>query len=933
MKLLQLILSSGLLIGLVLAVRTLFRKKLAPGVIYALWLIPLLRLLIPFTWEIPVAGTAEQMMNAPYELVSEWVGEKEENETVSISKDTVILEPGRNEETSVKKEEVPEKPIEATKQKRTWKIPKIHVEKLWIFLWVLGSISLGSLTVCQNRRLKKETASMKSAVSREGLTIRISEKISVPCLAGVFCPEILMPQTVFQDPQLYECALNHERAHYQKKDHLWTTLRILVCIVHWWNPLVWIAAKCAEEDAELACDARVLKDQTPEERRMYGYALLKILENAQEKKYRMCAATSLNGSKKSMKKRVTEIAKQTNTKKSVFVPILLVMLAALLLGCAVPTQKSRSETLEQETKQPEQIENGLQSEEKPQSDLEEAITNSILENYDPDTQDGLFRTESHVILANEGKATADGNEPEETTVFLLALRGKYQMYQGNLETIAEECLPISLTFAIDGAGNYILKEYWEPGDGSDYVKDVREKFPGETAEDALYAESYLPKLREESDQKAQAYFYQRGDLEECMEKLLVEISSGATLSTLEEVIAEHQESYEELRNYGAYTLRYCFEQFLQGGQTDVKGKLMETLCVEIMGDWGIAHHDVLYATGQDWFDAFLDHTLTLQETYPMEEIEKNYPAQWILLDLLNGMDQTSYVLENTSHKELTMQGLVQMVTAASWKQELLEKGISFWDLYVNVLENKEFHKESLTGIRTASLMYDSIPYELQIYYYPEDTAEQSGYAAGDLDEVLLRNKKTGDAVLLFCSDDRYVVNTDIEGFLLKKYELPQELLEGNSCAALKGKVTYSDYQMDLFLNFSGCLFEHSQYEEPLHGDSVPKSWYSLGGVGVCEKSDYESFATFEKGRLVSYDYIGNHMDSEFVEAFHTKEVSGCLYRYSMELFTAPETEALKKDTPLVGDYWVVFFTKGQGEPLYVKFFHCQYYTREEVFFW
>lgn len=107
MKLLQLILSSGLLIGLVLAVRTLFRKKLAPGVIYALWLIPLLRLLIPFTWEIPVAGTAEQMMNAPYEFVSEWVGE-EENEKVSIAKDAVALEPAKNEDASENKEEVPE---------------------------------------------------------------------------------------------------------------------------------------------------------------------------------------------------------------------------------------------------------------------------------------------------------------------------------------------------------------------------------------------------------------------------------------------------------------------------------------------------------------------------------------------------------------------------------------------------------------------------------------------------------------------------------------------------------------------------------------------------------------------------------------------------------------------------------------------------------
>lgn len=806
MRFLHFILSSGLLISLVLVVRTKFRKKLAPGVIYALWLIPLFRLLIPFTWEAPAFGAAAQVMNAPYELAEE----------IAFPKDTALWEPESNEETGKYRVNMPEKQTEAAKKEEVRELPQIHGEQLFICIWGLGSVILGSLTVHRNRRLKRTISSMKSTVSSEGLTICISEEISVPCLVGVMKPEILIPQNVFQDPQLYECALSHERAHYQQKDHLWTTLRILLCVVYWWNPFVWIAAKCVEEDAELACDARVLKDQTPEERRTYGYALLKILENAQEKKYRLCAATSLNGSKKSMKKRITEIAKQTNTKKIILMPLLIIMLLALLLGCTMPTQRSwikttawengqteeavyseaeysyvlqkdiksillycevyrqgellernvlsygnvdekrntiklrresgildekqtlileangvgmgleapaaqyakgehggtalqsksgkieivpgtdlvlmadcyadeetkiiwydckeLSESTEAEKKEilkdspmvslvrilfsdkeaeelsrtflQEQAEKGSPNEENQLSDLETAITNSILENYDPNTSDGLFRTESHVILANEVQATADGNEPEEATVFLLALRGKYQMYQGNLETIAEECLPISLTFAIDEGENYILKEYWEPGVGSDYVKDVRGKFPGETAEDALYAEQYLPELKEESYQKAQAYFYQRGDLEECMEKLLVEISSGAILSTLEDAVAEHPQAYEELLGYGVYTLRYCFEQFLQGGQTDAKGKLMEMLCIEIMGNWGIGHHDVLYAAGQDWFDAFFDRTVTLQKTYPMEEIEKNYPAQWILLELLNEMDPTAYVLEN-----------------------------------------------------------------------------------------------------------------------------------------------------------------------------------------------------------------------------------------------------------------------------------------------
>ena len=83
MKFLLFFVSSGLLIGLVLLARAIFRNKLAPGVIYAMWLIPLLRLLIPFgTWETPVFGTAAEIVNAPYYLISEWMDGENDKETV-----------------------------------------------------------------------------------------------------------------------------------------------------------------------------------------------------------------------------------------------------------------------------------------------------------------------------------------------------------------------------------------------------------------------------------------------------------------------------------------------------------------------------------------------------------------------------------------------------------------------------------------------------------------------------------------------------------------------------------------------------------------------------------------------------------------------------------------------------------------------------------
>lgn len=211
---------------------------------------------------------------------------------------------------------------------------------------------------------------------------------------------------------------------------------------------------------------------------------------------------------------------------------------------------------------------------------------------------------------------------------------------------------------------------------------------------------------------------------------------------------------------------------------------------------------------------------------------------------------------DTLKQQLTIQELVRLVTSESFTQTQKEEGIAFWDKYENLLEDEAYHEDSLTCLRSLQLDYDGTPFDLQVYYWPVDTAKEAGYSAGDLDMIRLANEKTNDAILLFSSESRYIVNTDIESFLTKKYELPEELLAGNTCDALDGEISYSGYQVDLFLCFSGCLFENHGYREPTHGEWIPRAWYSLGGVGICTLPDYESWETFENGKLVRYQSPG-----------------------------------------------------------------------------
>ena len=232
------------------------------------------------------------------------------------------------------------------------------VEKWQIALrvWFVGAILLGSYVIVQNYRLWRRVQKMPVKDQVNGIEVRVGREVLVPCLVGVRKSKIVMPEKVFENTTLYDHAVQHELAHACQKDPVWNLIKILLCMVYWWNPLVWLAAKCAEEDAELACDARVLKDQSLEIRKAYGYALLQMIEQVQEKNSPLIVATSMSGNKKSMKRRIEAISHRTSTKRYVAFPVLFLLSGVLALGCGTPTEKSEIGSATEENDQYEQDE-------------------------------------------------------------------------------------------------------------------------------------------------------------------------------------------------------------------------------------------------------------------------------------------------------------------------------------------------------------------------------------------------------------------------------------------------------------------------------------------------------------------------------------------------------------------------------------------------
>lgn len=92
------------------------------------------------------------------------------------------------------------------------------------------------------------------------------------CLVGVVRPFIALPLTA--SPQSAIQVLTHEICHYRGRDHVFALLRLICCVVHWFNPLVWLGASLSRMDTELQCDDRVIAPLSANQKRDYASVLV-----------------------------------------------------------------------------------------------------------------------------------------------------------------------------------------------------------------------------------------------------------------------------------------------------------------------------------------------------------------------------------------------------------------------------------------------------------------------------------------------------------------------------------------------------------------------------------------------------------------------------------------------------------------------------------
>lgn len=109
-----------------------------------------------------------------------------------------------------------------------------------------------------------------------------SGSVDGPALFGPLAPKVLLPMGI--GDRLSEMELRHvilhELCHVRRRDILMNWTMTLLGLLHWFNPLVWLALNRMRSDREVACDARVLGVLGGDQTRSYGMTIVKLLEEA-----------------------------------------------------------------------------------------------------------------------------------------------------------------------------------------------------------------------------------------------------------------------------------------------------------------------------------------------------------------------------------------------------------------------------------------------------------------------------------------------------------------------------------------------------------------------------------------------------------------------------------------------------------------------------
>lgn len=308
-------LSSSLMVLTVLGLRAALRGRISLRLQYALWLLVLLRLLIPGSIGssrlsvenyLPTAAVTKSLEQEPY---------------AEASAGTVISDAVKTPDKSAD-----DAPAVTGGARRTG-FPIAALLKLAYgcgAVLAFGAVLLSNLLfyarLCRSRRRIK--------MDSVQLPVYMCPIVKTPCLFGLFRPCVYL--TADLNESEFGHVISHELCHYRHLDNLWSLLRCAALCLHWYNPLVWLAAVISKRDCELACDEGTIARLGEGQRLDYGRTLIAL--SLPGRADILNTATTMTGGRSGIRERISLIAHAPRTAALALAAALLV--TAVAAGCA-----------------------------------------------------------------------------------------------------------------------------------------------------------------------------------------------------------------------------------------------------------------------------------------------------------------------------------------------------------------------------------------------------------------------------------------------------------------------------------------------------------------------------------------------------------------------------------------------------------------------
>lgn len=328
-KLLNNLMQIGLTVSLAalvpLILRRLMKKRYPARMVCVVWAILALRLLIPVQLTLPQAPV-QVMPRTSYVVQSDQTAFRQAG--LPVVQNPTRWVTGTQAQT-----------LSAAD---TGTVKTVDITDILLTLWLAGVIAcvlwqgIGYYRLI--RSLKGTSRSVERAdlhtilqeqcadliIDRE-IPLRVSSAADCPMLAGFIHPTLYLPdERISRTDAAF--IFRHELTHYKHGD-LWLKLLLLAArCLHWFNPLVHLIARFAQEDIEAACDDAVVRGHDGAYRRAYGETILRsAIAQAQKRK---ALVSCFGDDKKTLMRRFEGLFDKSVKKRGVA----LVVMIALLVG-------------------------------------------------------------------------------------------------------------------------------------------------------------------------------------------------------------------------------------------------------------------------------------------------------------------------------------------------------------------------------------------------------------------------------------------------------------------------------------------------------------------------------------------------------------------------------------------------------------------------